>query len=264
MKHPRASKTPSILPPSLQHQLNMYALAASAAGVSLLAVAQPSEAKIVYTKTHQTIGNNGVYQLDLNHDGTVDFLIQESRSSSYGYALFAHAALGNAVQGSVSQGRWHVAAALKKGAPIGRGQGFAEGRYDAMVAFTFGTGGTTFETGYWVNVRNRYLGLKFKIGGTTHYGWARLSVQVQGSKNTGNLKITGTLTGYAYETIPGKEINAGQTDDDAGTAGQNTVNFDVPRFRPSADSPVSDIQRSASLGSLALGVQGIPLGRQWR
>jgi hypothetical protein len=56
-----------------------------------------------------------------------------------------------------------------------------------------------------VNVTNRYLGLKFKIDKKNHYGWARLSVQQQGGQ------IIATLTGYAYETVPGKGIRAGQT-----------------------------------------------------
>jgi len=34
----------------------MYALAASAAGVSLLALAPPSEADIIYTKAHAVLG----------------------------------------------------------------------------------------------------------------------------------------------------------------------------------------------------------------
>ena len=33
---------------SVQHQVNMYALATSATGVALLATAQPANAKIVY------------------------------------------------------------------------------------------------------------------------------------------------------------------------------------------------------------------------
>jgi hypothetical protein len=33
----------------MHHQLNMYALAASVAGVGVLALAQPAEAKILYT-----------------------------------------------------------------------------------------------------------------------------------------------------------------------------------------------------------------------
>jgi len=60
--------------------------------------------------------------------------------------------------------------------------------------------------GSWINVKNRYLGVKFKIEGEAHYGWARLSVKVQEP-----FTITATLTGYAYETIPNKPIIAGMT-----------------------------------------------------
>ena len=59
--------------------------------------------------------------------------------------------------------------------------------------------------GNWLNVTNRYLGFSFKINGKTHYGWARMNVQIKG------LRIVGTLTGYAYETIPNKSIMAGRT-----------------------------------------------------
>jgi hypothetical protein len=63
------------LPDSVVHRLNLYALAASAAGVGVLALAQSAEAKIVYTKTHVVIGTNNIYELDLNHDGLADFKI---------------------------------------------------------------------------------------------------------------------------------------------------------------------------------------------
>jgi hypothetical protein len=68
------SRTPSKLSDSLRQQLNMYALAATAAGVGLLALAQLAEAKIIYTKTHHVIDDhNRYYYLDLNHDGKADF-----------------------------------------------------------------------------------------------------------------------------------------------------------------------------------------------
>ncbi len=41
---------PARLSASIHQQLNAYALAASAAGVGMLALVQPAEAKIVYTK----------------------------------------------------------------------------------------------------------------------------------------------------------------------------------------------------------------------
>jgi hypothetical protein len=58
--------------------------------------------------------------------------------------------------------------------------------------------------GLWFGV-TRYLGLKFVIKGTTHYGWPRLTVSMK------NFKPSPTLKGYAYETIPDKPILAGAT-----------------------------------------------------
>jgi hypothetical protein len=45
----RVSRTPSNLSDSVHQHLNMYALAASAAGVGVLALVQPANARIVYT-----------------------------------------------------------------------------------------------------------------------------------------------------------------------------------------------------------------------
>jgi hypothetical protein len=237
----RASETSFVLSPLLQRRLNTYALAASAAGVSMLALAEPSQAKVVYTPAHQVIRQNGVYNLDLNNDGTVDFLIQEWDNGGYASsnALLADAALGNAVEGSKTGFR-SLAAALPLGAPIGPNQKFLTGgnNGEAMVSIThFTTGGTSYVHGYWANVRNRYLGLKFEINGQIHYGWARLSVQRQ------QYHLTATLTGYAYETIPNTEIKAGQT---SGGADDSSAGSSLPN---------SDTSQSSSLGALALGAR---------
>ena len=71
----RPTRTPANLSESIHQQLNMYALAAGAAGVGVLALAQPVEAKIVYTPAHRVIGPDSKYLLDLNHDGKTDFTI---------------------------------------------------------------------------------------------------------------------------------------------------------------------------------------------
>ena len=107
--------------------------------------------------------------------------------------------------------------------------------------------------GNWARVTNRYLGLKFKINEKTHYGWARLSVQISSDYR----QITATLTGYAYETIAGKSIKAGQTKGPA----DDSTNQD---FGPGASitNPIPDTPQPASLGMLALGAQGVPLWRR--
>jgi len=248
---PLPSRTPSKLSNSVHHQLSMYALAASGAGVSLLALTPSAEAKIVYTKTHQVVEYNGIYDLDLTHDGTVDFLIQETGSSANTTTfqlrrwLFVKAALGNDIAGD-----GNYASALKAGADIGPGGRFIKGGSNgATMAFIYQfslTNTRHSSKGDWINVKNRYLGLKFKIKGKTHYGWARLSVQ------TGKITITGTLTGYAYETVANRSIRAGQTRDDS----------PPDAISPQTANPDFDVAPGATLGRLARGVHNVLDGRQ--
>jgi hypothetical protein len=74
VKHSRrSSRVLSSLSDSVHLRLNMYALAASAAGVGALVLARPSEAEIVYTPAQVTIRINKTIPLDLNHDGKTDF-----------------------------------------------------------------------------------------------------------------------------------------------------------------------------------------------
>jgi hypothetical protein len=73
-------KRPSTLSESLHQRLNSYALAASAAGVSLLALAPPADAKIVYTKANIAINPNTKYHLRFNNDGDTAFTIHNHSS----------------------------------------------------------------------------------------------------------------------------------------------------------------------------------------
>jgi len=194
----------SKLSESMHRRLSAYELAATAAGVGVLALAPQTEAKIIYTPTHRVIKTGMNYTLDLNHDGIVDFTLSDVRCKSCGggAGLSALPAAGNGASGfGTTQGTgW--ASALRQGALIGTRRYFP-GKGMAYVATT--GDGATVSGGSWVNVKSRYLGLKFEINGKTHYGWARLNVVIQ------NLSITATLTGYAYETIPNKPIVAGRT-----------------------------------------------------
>jgi hypothetical protein len=64
-----------------------------------------------------------------------------------------------------------------------------------------------YVSGPWNGAKDLYLGLAFSIGGQPHYGWARLSVTVEGKR----CDVLAVLTGYAYETVPGKAILTGRT-----------------------------------------------------
>ena len=69
--NPSQKRTASHLGANLDKNLMSYAVAAGAAGVGLLALAQPAEAKIVFTPAHKSIGVSTL--IDLNHDGINDF-----------------------------------------------------------------------------------------------------------------------------------------------------------------------------------------------
>jgi hypothetical protein len=78
-------RIPVKLSESVRHRLNMYALAASAAGVGMLALAQPAAARIVYTAAHMKIGPFDKVVLDLNHDGTGDFRFYAGGEGTTGF-----------------------------------------------------------------------------------------------------------------------------------------------------------------------------------
>jgi hypothetical protein len=221
----------------------------------VLALAQPSEAKIIYRHTNVAIGGEGVsnYNLDLNHDGTTDFTISWASQGLFHDAWLGELpAAGNAVVAAnscqSSQSCTLNASALYRGAKIGPIQTFYgdTGRMAARGCFK---DFKCKDFGHWVGVTNRYLGLKFMIKGKIHYGWARLSVN--------RIDFAAKLTGYAYETIPNKPIIAGHTKgplDDS----------DEEDFGPGASltSPIPKRPQSASLGMLALGFPRVPLWRR--
>jgi hypothetical protein len=231
---------------SIHHRLNVYALAASAAGVGALALAQPCEAKIIYTKADHIIGANQTYRLDLNHDGIADFVLKDFFATNSGDSGGSLNVLPKrsanevwAAQHCTSGTVRLCAAALPKGAKIGSKGSFRPDYPAGEVMAASDIHG--YRTGAWFNV-TRYLGLKFVIKGKTHFGWARLAVSVQ------HFTFTATLTGYAYETIPGKPIIAGATKgpDDA-----------EPTAALSSHTP-----EPATLGALALGAPGLSIWRR--
>jgi hypothetical protein len=246
MKRSAGSRKTANLSESVRQHLNSYALAAGAAGVGALALSSTAEAKIVYHHVHYLIAVNSTYHLDLNHDGIVDFTISNVGSCSdniCGDTLNAVPSPGNGVAGI------HASAyALKHGVSIGP-------KRPLLGKLMAACGGVNFScsdfTGQWLNVTNRYLGLKFRVRGKTHYGWARLTVTV----DKVNVVVAGTLTGYAYETTANKPIIAGKTaEPDADSS-----------MAPS--SPISlnqDAPESATLGRLAVGAPGVSVWRRKR
>jgi len=229
----------------------MYALAAGAAGVGMLNMVRPAEAKIVYTPAHVRIGDHSLIDVDLNHDGKKDFTIGEGTWTTYFGMQVAMLSViadqtGNGIAAHFGLG-YYAASALAAGVRVGPKITTHFGPQVMAYEYFYG-GKEPLCRGPWDDVRRRYLGLKFVIHGKTHFGWARLNVEAKCDLPFKG-QVTAVLTGYAYETIPNKSIVAGQTkgpDDDSGTGQAN-----IPITR----EPVT-------LGPLALGAPGLSVWRR--
>jgi hypothetical protein len=255
----------------LETRLLNYAAAATAAGVGLLTAAQSAEAKVVYTQTNTAIQPS--VALDLNHDGFVDFNLTKWTANAsiefFSYLMVCHEGLLNfyhqclssssqANDANVVRATKSGAQALVFGALIGPGEQFAGKAGRVTMGGRQGASFSSIKDQTWygpwmadgAGVKNRYLGLKFMVGNQFHYGWARVTVTT-----TANSGFTATLTGYAYETIPGKAIRAGQTSDTAEVAAvANDPNVNAAGVNVSYAPPM--------LGILAAGAQGLTAWRR--
>ena len=241
-----STPVPGELRSRLEKDLHAYVMAACAAGVSILACASTASAKIVYTPANRFIFTSA--RLDLDHNGKADFVFSNTFTSynrnGQGHLKITPKASPNAIWGTGTS-----ASALAEGVRVGANKHLGPGHTlmarmgrDCTSVCTFGSAGP------WVDVTRRYLGLKFTINGKVHYGWARLNVTV-------NMNGIGAiLTGYAYETVPGKSIVTGQTK-------SAPVNRGGTQETPTAsDRNVP----AASLGLLAQGAGGLDIWRRPR
>ncbi len=230
---------------SLNRQISLYSLAAAAAGVSILALAQPACSEVVITKKTIPIpANQGQFGLgiDLNHDGVNDFYF-EFRSATLqppSRTLNVTAVQGELIGISSYELNNVYAYALKRGAKIGPTAQFSFVP-DVRVERSYPIDASSEKLlGKWGgNPKNRYLGVRFLIKGEYHYGWIRLTVHTR--------PMSATITAYAYETVPNQGISAG-------TAEIETVEIQGSKSNQNHVAP--------SLGMLAAGAEGLPLWRR--
>ncbi|HEX9826147.1 MAG TPA: hypothetical protein VGA80_06075 [Flavobacteriaceae bacterium] len=178
-------------------------------GTLSLALAGIAEAdgQIVYTDIDPDHNQGmGSYLLNVNSDGTLSDGVDD-------FEIFIHSTkdlrikplvANNEVLGDFNplSGTTYVFPyALNSGAVISNSAGgswFDNGYFTGVQDLNYDSGAR----GHWVNVADKYLGLRFKIGSDTHYGWARMSVGTSGD--------TWVIKDYAYNATPDESINAGQ------------------------------------------------------
>jgi hypothetical protein len=266
------ARKPITLGAKLNTGLVSYVAAASAAGVGMLAAAQPLEGEVVYTPANTPILINTPVALDLNNDGTVDFQLSNNyrgfarKSCTQGCTFGADATL-KVTPEAAENAIWAIdvashrsfdsrrkakknvreaAAPVPWGVVVGPERKFQSAPTVMHSEIFSGTifGFASYKSfGPWGEKRQfagPYLGLKFRAGGEVHYGWARITVQAN------QLTITATLTGYAYETVANRPIITGVTH---GT-------FDPDQAQAEPSELTSPRPQPVSLGQLALGALG--------
>jgi hypothetical protein len=206
----------------LNKSLLSYAAAAGAAGVSVLAMPQAADAKVIYTPADRAISTGS--RLDLNNDGIPDYAFHSNLNicGTCGYFEIQALKFNKIMSGGNP---------LASGISVGPEDKFRAG--DGIMIDWCTCSGNPNTGGPWLGIQNEYMGFEFSIKGAAHFGWARFSVTDKGAI---------TLTGYAYETVSLKPIVTGDT--------EGADNDSVDRDKPEASSP------SSSLGSLALGIAG--------
>jgi len=171
---PTRKRVTTQLGTKLDKNLLAYAAAASAAGVGMLAMAKPAQAKIVYTPGNVPIVENGaLLALDLNHDGTADFSFKNFYYVTHGLGgaslKISPAQQANEIWGVKSHGK-SCATALPVRTKVG-----PKGNFGPSPNGVFMAGvnlGNSTHSGFaycpWDGVETAYLGLKFIISGETH------------------------------------------------------------------------------------------------
>jgi len=251
------SRIPFRFSEAMEMRLLTYTTTAVAAGVTAMALTEPSQAEVVYTHVNENLfANSGI--LDLNNDGVADFRFifystQDNTSFCVdrGALYYVRPVQGNAVRGSSS--------ALPSAILVGRNPQKFRVPGEGVIAGWGATtcrGSTTWQHFYqtfgnFANQPSRYLGLQFLINGETHYGWARLHVTVDARRRG----MQATLTGYAYETTPNAPIFTG-------TEFGNESKSDLGASPSTETKGGQRMDSDATLGRLAQGAQGLATWRK--
>jgi hypothetical protein len=185
------------------------------AALAAVMVAQPSVAEIVYTPTNLSIPVGGSSDIDLNRDGSTDFTLRSKLiqaycqwGDEYVWSLSVIPATGSGVVVTPGHVWSDYASALRIGVPVGSHQTFYQSS-SVMAEIYWGMCGSG-TAGQWLNQHDRYLGFQFQgSDDAIHYGWAMVSTAAYVDGN-GHLQAATILSGFAYETVAGREIQAGQ------------------------------------------------------
>jgi len=178
-------------------KLSNHLVKYSALSASLVGLAQLN-GQVDYTPNINET-SPGWYFLDLNDDGINDFRI--GGGLYYNYIVISDAASylpdGNSFLGELFNYAYPFA--LNIDDLIGPTQSQWFSHHSRFGSLNYNS--CNYVNSNWCGVTDKFLGLRFKIGSDTHYGWARLDVDYSAAN--------WIIKDFAYEQTQGVGITAG-------------------------------------------------------
>jgi len=171
---------------------------------------------IIYTQFNQELSYNKFLTIDADGDGNNDFYFTSVLiyydGQSHMYLMASPVSKNGGMlqlddrQELVTNGMW--AKPHDAGTEIGPNTGANTIWSNFMikgVALDVAESSARIKSfdGLWVGKQDKYLALRIRINNAYHYGWVRISHSANEERMV--------LTGYAYNTVPGETIKAGQT-----------------------------------------------------
>jgi len=186
-----------ITPQKLSKRLAQY----GALSLAITGVADVS-GQIIYTDINpdQTI-IRGIYDLDMDNDGSREFSLKQVNNNNWIVPFSpSDGILGLSVA-------FNYPFALSTSAVISGGQTTwiqGDGYYQTLNYNSCYIQNPNVSNSDWCGVTDKFVGLRFDIDGSTHYGWARLDSAF--TPSTGGF----TIKDYAYNPNAGEQIKAGE------------------------------------------------------
>ena len=166
-----------------------------------------ANAQIVYTDVNSVSITSGYYNLDLNNDGTTDFTFRIYDATE---RCFNHwppmgskgSQISTSTSNQIVDTVFPYPNQLNLNTTIGNGTRFWSNAAFQTLSIRSRPSCVVpnIHSGYW-NASEGYLGLKLIVGADTLFGWIRLKVSTEMI----------TIRDYAYNSIPGQPILAGDT-----------------------------------------------------
>jgi hypothetical protein len=236
-----ARKSADLAEPLVRH-LNGYRLAASAAGVAMLACTTPANASPVCGTLTLTFSATETFAFNPAHEKVAPFNIAQTYnevSSHPGSRIIRAFFTPNTPDGKPLLNANKFPAYVASGANIGPGGHFGTPKsYGLLFQYNY----SNRIKGPFSSGQVGYVGFEFSESAQTHYGWIRIQMVRGGFGNYPSL----TVSEYGYESSPNTAIAAGNC-----TAAPTAA-------RPAA----TKASAPASLGLLALGAQGLHAWRE--